>query len=114
MAACENLFEHGDTLSRVLPLSEVRATYVWAGSRPLTVLRGLKTPAFYRAIMGDEDQRVIDSIMLQVMGWSKRHSLSLRQYERLGRLLAEAAAFVDEPTTRFQAVVWCGQRGGGG
>jgi hypothetical protein len=89
-----------------------KAWRIWNGERPLKVLGGPKVRAFYRAMMGDENAAVIDTWMLQAMGWPQR-SLSARQYERCAAALAEAASYTHLTTAQFQAVVWTQVRGGG-
>lgn len=89
-----------------------KAWRIWGGERPLQVLGGPKVRAFYRAMMGDEEAAVIDTWMLQAIGWPQR-GLSARQYERCAAALAEAASYTHLTTAQFQAVVWTHVRGGG-
>jgi hypothetical protein len=90
----------------------LKAERILQGERPLTVLGGPKVRAFYRAMMGDEDAAVIDTWMLQAIGW-ERKGVSLRQYERCAAALRAAAAQTGLTTAGFQAVVWTQVRGGG-
>ncbi len=94
-----------------LRLSDDRARAIWLGQRPLQVLRGPKTTAFYRAIMGDEDAAVIDTWMLQAVGWPHK-GISPKQYEKCAEALRKAAAYTPHTTAQFQAVVWTQVRGG--
>ena len=89
-----------------------KAWRIWSGERPLQVLGGPKVRAFYRAMMGDEDAAVIDTWMLQAIGWPQQ-GLSARQYERCAAALTEAASYTHLTTAQFQAVVWTHIRGGG-
>lgn len=90
----------------------LKAWRIREGERPLKVLGGPKVRSFYRAMMGDEDAAVIDTWMLQAIGWESRW-LSPRQYERCAAALREAAQHAGLPTAQFQAVVWTQVRGGG-
>ena len=90
----------------------VKAYRIREGERPLRVLGGPKVRAFYRAMMGDEDAAVIDTWMLQALGWDRR-GVSARQYERCASALREAASYTGLTTASFQAVVWTHVRGGG-
>lgn len=107
----EQVMEHGEPVEGCLALSATRAWRIWLGERPLSVLRGPKTRAFYRAIMGDPDAEVIDTWMLLALGWPHR-SVSPRQYERCAAALREAAEQTPLTVADFQAVVWTAVRGG--
>jgi hypothetical protein len=89
-----------------------KAVRIWEGERPLRVLGGPKVRAFYRAMMGHEDAAVIDTWMLQALGWHKR-GVTARQYERCAEALRTAASYTPLSTASFQAVVWTQVRGGG-
>lgn len=95
-----------------LRTSVQKAYRIRHGERPLDVLSGPKTRAFYRAIMGDEDAAVIDCWMLRAMGWPTE-SVSAKQYEVCAAALREAATLTPLSTANFQAVVWTHVRGGG-
>ncbi|MES2156057.1 MAG: hypothetical protein V4510_13065 [bacterium] len=105
------VMEHGWPQEGCLRLSEQRAHDIWMGDRPLAVLGGPKTRAFYRAIMGDEDAVVLDTWMATAMGWP-HNAFSARQYERCERALREAAAVTSLAPSAFQAIVWTQVRGG--
>ncbi len=94
-----------------LELSANRAHAIWMGERPLAVLGGNKTRAFYRAIMGDEDAAVIDTWMAVALGWP-HNSFSPLQYERCERALRVAASYTPHTVATFQAIVWTQVRGG--
>jgi hypothetical protein len=87
-----------------------KAERIRDGERPLSVLRGPKVRAFYRAIMGDEDAAVLDRWMWRAMGFDEHKHPA---YEVGQQILADAAAIVGLPTATFQMVVWTGIRGGG-
>lgn len=102
--------EHGEVNEGCLRQSADKAWRIWHGERPLRVLGGMKTRAFYRAIMGDDDSVVIDTWMLYAVGWPNR-SVTAKQYLRVAAALAEAAEFVGEANATFQAIVWTHVRG---
>lgn len=86
-----------------------KACRIRDGERPLSVLGGPKVTAFYRAIMGDEEQAVIDVWMWRALG-VKPDGM---KYEDAVNILRQAAAKVDLPVATFQALVWAQVRGGG-
>lgn len=92
--------------------SRESALRILDGERPLVVLRGPKTRAFYRAIMGDHDAAVLDVWMLRAMGVDKPPSAA--RYLELSEVLREAARRAGESTATFQAVVWTRVRGRAG
>jgi hypothetical protein len=105
------VMEHGWPQEGCLSLSANRAHAIWQGDRPLSVLGGPKTRAFYRAIMGDEYAVVLDTWMATALGWP-HNSFSERQYERCAMALREAAEVTSLPPATFQAIVWTQVRGG--
>jgi hypothetical protein len=105
------VMEHGWPQEGCLSLSANRAHDIWMGDRPLTVLGGPKTRAFYRAMMGDEGAVVLDTWMAAALEWP-HNSFSARQYERCALALREAAAVASLTPATFQAVVWTKVRGG--
>jgi hypothetical protein len=102
---------HGEPGEGCLRLSEERAYRIWRGDKPLSVLRGPKTRAFYRAIMGDENAAVVDTWILAAVNWPSR-GISPKQYERVAAALKDAARVTGLGTATFQAVVWVVVRGG--
>lgn len=94
----------------VFRVNLAKARRILAGERPLAVLSGPKTRAFYRAIMGDESAAVIDVWMLRAVRF-KGGKPSERDYNRITRLLAKAAALVKTTIAKLQAVVWSVIRG---
>lgn len=79
------------------------------GERPLAVLAGPKTRAFYRALMGDDHSAVVDVWVLRAVGWTR--SLTDKVYRRIAGALARAAALVGVPVATLQAVAWVVVRG---
>ena len=105
------VMEHGWPQEGCLSRSANRAHDIWMGDRPLSVLGGPKTRAFYRAIMGDESAVVLDTWMSQALGWP-HNAFSKSQYERCAAALQEAAGHTGRTAATFQAVVWTHVRGG--
>lgn len=93
-----------------LKTSKRKAAAIVNGERPLDVLRGPKTRAFYRAIMGAENAAVVDTWMLKAAGWPGA-SVTSKQYERVASAMGAAAQSVGVPTATFQATVWTEVRG---
>jgi hypothetical protein len=89
-----------------------KAERIRDGERPLSVLRGPKTRAFYRAMTGDTSAGVVDVWMVRAMGLDPKKSLTPSQYAVCDEALQAAAAEVGLPTTTFQAIVWTVVRGG--
>jgi hypothetical protein len=108
----EQVMEFGYPQEGCLRLSAHRAVEIWWGARPLSVLGGKKTRAFYRAIMGDENACVIDTWMLGAVKWHRQNGgVSPRQYDRVSAALREAAMLVEVTPATLQAVVWTQVRG---
>lgn len=95
---------------RGLKTSAAKAAAIVNGARPLDVLKGPKTRAFYRAIMGSEDAAVVDTWMLKAAGWPST-SVTGKQYARVAAAMDAAAQSVGVPTATFQATVWTEVRG---
>ncbi len=76
----------------------------------LPSLRGPKTRAFYRAIMGDGDSVVLDVWMLRALGVSS-DKLTDRQYAELADVVMAEAQSAGVPPSEYQAIVWCAIRG---
>lgn len=87
-----------------------KARRILAGAKPLTVLSGPKTRAFYRAIRGDENAAVIDVWMLRAVNCANG-KLSPSDYERITAALAAAASRVGVTIARMQAIIWTVVRG---
>ena len=101
---------HGEPGEGCLRLSDERAHAIWRGHRPLDILGGPKTRAFYCAIMGDDSAAVVDTWMGTALGWP-HSAFSARQYERCADALSVAAGHARKPVTTFQAIVWTQVRG---
>lgn len=93
-----------------LKTSVRKAERIVNGARPLDVLKGPKTRAFYRAIMGSEDAAVVDVWMLRAAGWPT-DAVTPKQYERVADALRAAAMDADVATATMQATVWTEVRG---
>jgi len=96
---------------RGLGLSVANARRIRRGERPLDVLNGPKTRAFYRAIMGDEDAAVIDVWMMRAAGRSEASPRNAADYDLVSEALRRAARQVGRGTATFQAIVWTQVRG---
>jgi len=81
------------------------------GAEPDVALRGRKTAAFWRAIMGDENAVVIDRWMIRALGLPDSTRLTPNQYDTLAAIVTSEAAIADATPAQFQAVVWCAIRG---
>lgn len=79
------------------------------GERPLVVLSGPKTRAFYRALMGDDSAAVVDVWVLRAVRWTRK--VTAKAYARIARALAAAAAVVGVSVAVLQAVAWVVVRG---
>ena len=94
----------------ILPLGRERAGAIAAGARPLDVLGGDKTRAFYRAITGDREAVTVDV-------WAARAalgdwiSLTPKRYGRISAAYKAAARRLGEDPRTVQATVWLVARG---
>lgn len=104
------LLLHG-RVPRCMEGSKSKAMRIYTGARPLQVLGGPKTLAFYRALMGDTNAAVIDVWMFRAMGMEPTSNRF--QVDYATDCLREAASIAGIPCAEFQAVVWCAIRGGG-
>lgn len=86
-----------------------KAMAIRNGAEPLDVIKGPKTRAFYRAIMGDPDAVVIDVWMLRVLKFTRK--LTTKAYDLLADIIRQAAKGVGMTPASFQAVVWVAVRG---
>ena len=86
-----------------------KARRIVAGERPLSVLRGDKVRAFYRALTGDSSAAVVDVWMLRAANWLK--TVTERVYRTIANAIKTAADSVGVPVAEFQAVVWTAIRG---
>lgn len=75
-------------------------------------LRGPKTEAFRRALLGDKDAIVIDRWMLRAMGMGEK--VTARGYRDAEERLREVAAVIGEGAACVQARIWTGIRGSSG
>ena len=90
-----------------------KAWRILQGERPRTVFAtSPKVGAFYRSIMGDHSQAVVDMWMMRAAGFD-HDSPTKAEYMLLAAALAEAALRQRVPTNVLQAVVWTHVRGGG-
>lgn len=71
-------------------------------------IRGPKTSAFYRAIMGDDDAVVLDVHMADAMGIDQSSFDTHLKYQRWATIFAECTPVGYTPA-QFQAAVWAGQ-----
>lgn len=92
-----------------LGLSRQRAWRIANGERPLDVLRGPKTRAFYRNLCGDLSHVTVDIWAVRAAG------LTTHPTEHTYPLVAAAyravADIVQAPPAIVQAVTWCAIRG---
>ena len=109
LALAEAVCEHGTTGGQTLP-NVRKAEAIYDGAAPLDVLGGPKVRAFYRALTGDHSAAVVDTWMLQAVGWH-RSGASAAQYARIAGALEDAAATVGVDVARLQAIVWVQVRG---
>jgi hypothetical protein len=94
----------------VLQASLAKARRILAGAKPLSVLSGPKTRAFYRALRGDQAAAVIDVWMLKAVRYANDKVSSI-DYERISQALARAASRVGVTIARMQAIIWTVVRG---
>jgi hypothetical protein len=109
-----NLAVARDCLARrpvrgVFRVNLAKADAMRDGLAPLDALRGPKTRAFYRALVGDESGAVIDVWMLRAAGWTR--SLTSKAYQLVASALVAAAKLARTTVARFQAAVWTHVRG---
>lgn len=71
------------------------------------IIRGPKTSAFARALLGDENACVID-IWIERALKSPFPPNTSKRYAALEKRLRKAAAKANMPPAQFQAAVWCG------
>ncbi len=89
-----------------------KAWRILQGERPRQVFStSPKVGAFYRSIMGDQSQAVVDMWMMRAAGFD-HDSPTKAEYLLLAAALAEAALRQGVPTNVLQAVVWTHVRGG--
>lgn len=95
-----------------LPLATEKAIAIRDGADPVETLgpNAHKVRAFYLALLGDDDQAVVDTWMLQALGWD-RSGYSKSQYEILADIIRAEAELFGLATTEYQAAVWCVIRG---
>lgn len=94
-----------------LGLSIDRAWRIVSGEgRPLDVLGGKKTRAFYRNITGDRDAVTVD-VWAARIAYGREVGLTDNRYDTCARAYAAAAAKVGECPRDFQAITWIAARG---
>jgi hypothetical protein len=98
------------SLSGVLSGSAIKAWRISLGERPLDVLGGLKTRAFYRNLSGDLTPVTVDVWAARAVG--VEGSLSPKVYHRIAAAYTEAAVLRGVPPAVMQAVVWVAIREG--
>jgi hypothetical protein len=110
LTAADNLLA-GEPNERVAGYNAnvVKARRIANGERPLDVLGGPKVRAFYRAIMGEREEVVVDVWMARAMGVPPE-DVSAR-YTELAAAVADAARAVGVPAADFQALIWVQVRG---
>jgi hypothetical protein len=78
---------------------------------PSRYVRGPKTGAFYRALMGDPNVVVIDRWAARAAGWDESgHSIPVRRRKEMEEAYRAAAAEVGERVRNFQAITWLALR----
>ena len=87
----------------------LKARAIARGERPLSVLRGPKVRAFYRAIVGDSSSVAVDRHCARVCGLGPK--LGLGQYRRIEQAIREVAAKHKRSPSEVQAVIWIVGRG---
>lgn len=95
--------------SGVFRANLTKAKLILSGVRPLSVLRGPKVRAFYRAIMGDESAAVVDVWTARAAGLTRIPTD--RDYRDVSAALAHVAAFEGITVARVQATAWVAVRG---
>jgi hypothetical protein len=99
----------GDVPSGVFRASLDKARRIVEGARPLDVLSGPKTRAFYRALTGNDMAPVVDTWVLSAVGWTRK--VTDRVYDAIARALLLAARRVRLSVVQLQAAVWVAVRG---
>lgn len=88
-----------------------KALAILAGSRPLSVLKGPKERAFYRAIMGDAEAVTVDVHCWRAVGGTGQ--APGKHYHVVAEAYRAAAREAGVPPAALQATVWIIQRNGG-
>lgn len=94
-----------------LGASLAKAQAIIEGCRPLDVLRGPKTRAFYRAIMGDESAVTVDVWMMRAVGRAEQSPRNAADYKAVAETITSAAIIAGCTPATFQAIVWTAVRG---
>jgi len=94
-----------------LPDARMKARAILAGAPPLTILRGKKVRAFYRAICGDKNAVVIDTWILRSFRFHTNKPTP-RQYDRLAARIRRRAKRLGVTPRELQAAIWVQIRGG--
>jgi len=112
----ESVLEHLASGIRIAPpvvpvfsLSRDRAWRIALGERPLDILSGDKTRAFYRCLTGDLDAVAVDIWAARAAGETR--TLTPRRYARVAAAYRAAARSVGLAPSVLQAIVWCAIRG---
>lgn len=103
----------GGKVTGVFKTNLAKARRILAGEKPLGVLSGPKTRAFYRALMGDQTAAVIDVWMLRAVRYAN-DKVSAIDYQRITAALSRAAQRVGVTIARMQAIIWVVVRGRAG
>jgi len=90
--------------------SSIKAWRISLGERPLSVLGGLKTRAFYRNLSGDLAHVTVDVWAARAVGIEG--GITDRTYERIAAAYTEAARLRGIPPAVMQAIVWVAIREG--
>jgi hypothetical protein len=84
--------------------SSIKAWRISLGERPLDVLGGLKTRAFYRNLTGDLEPVTVDVWAARAVG--VEGSLTPATYHRIAAAYTAAARLRGIPPAVMQAIVW--------
>lgn len=90
--------------ARTLGSNARNAARILNGAQPRSVL-GPKTGAFYRALIGQDREPVLDRWALRAIGWP-RESVSLKEVPAAAAPYLEAAAYLETTPAALQAATW--------
>ena len=84
----------------------------WAAVHGEDAVRGPKTEAFVRAIVGDPSAVVVDVWAMRAASVDPERKLTRRQYAEIASAYTAAAAVAGESPRDLQAIAWIATRGG--